>query len=34
MPRPTAIEPRLRIDGDGRVVGVILPGEPGFDDAR
>lgn len=32
MPRPTAIEPRLRIDGEGRVVGVILPGEPGFDD--
>ena len=33
MPRPSVIEPRLRVDADGRVIGVVLPGETGFDDA-
>jgi 8-oxo-dGTP pyrophosphatase MutT (NUDIX family) len=29
--RPPTIEPRLRMD-QGRIVGVVLPGEPGFDE--
>jgi 8-oxo-dGTP pyrophosphatase MutT (NUDIX family) len=30
---PPAIQPRLRLH-DGQVVGVVLPGEPGFDELR
>ncbi len=29
---PTTILPRLRTDGDGKVVGVVLPGQPGYED--
>jgi 8-oxo-dGTP pyrophosphatase MutT (NUDIX family) len=34
--RPVAVLPRLRVDAEGRVVGVAMPGEPGDDelDAR
>jgi hypothetical protein len=28
-----AIQPRLRVDPDGRVVGILLPGQPGYDEA-
>jgi 8-oxo-dGTP pyrophosphatase MutT (NUDIX family) len=27
-----AIQPKLRVDPDGKVVGILLPGQPGFDD--
>lgn len=29
---PPVIQPRLRFDDQGRVSGVVLPGEPGFDE--
>lgn len=28
---PITILPKLRVDGDGRVTGVVMPGEPGYD---
>lgn len=28
---PTAILPRLRTDADGKVIGILLPGQPGYD---
>ena len=30
IPTPTAILPKLRIDADGRVIGVVLPDEPDY----
>jgi 8-oxo-dGTP pyrophosphatase MutT (NUDIX family) len=32
IPDVPAIQPRLRVDPDGKVVGILLPGEPGYDD--
>lgn len=29
---PTTILPKLRVDSDGRVVGILMPGQPGYDD--
>lgn len=29
---PITILPRLRTDADGKVVGILLPGQPGYDD--
>lgn len=29
---PTTILPRLRTDANGKVIGIILPGQPGYDD--
>ncbi|MEO5974453.1 MAG: NUDIX hydrolase [Ilumatobacteraceae bacterium] len=29
---PTTILPRLRTDGDGKVIGIILPDQPGYED--
>ncbi|MEO8363345.1 MAG: NUDIX hydrolase [Ilumatobacteraceae bacterium] len=29
---PTTILPRLRTDSDGKVIGIVLPGQPGYDD--
>jgi 8-oxo-dGTP pyrophosphatase MutT (NUDIX family) len=31
LPPPVAIQPRLRLGPDGKVAGVVLPGEPGFE---
>jgi 8-oxo-dGTP pyrophosphatase MutT (NUDIX family) len=31
--RPPTILPKIRFDGDRRVAGVVLPGEPGYDGA-
>jgi hypothetical protein len=28
---PQAILPKLKIDSDGRVVGIAMPGDPGYD---
>jgi hypothetical protein len=30
---PERITPRLQFDADERITAVLLPGEPGFDDA-
>ncbi|MFM9226896.1 MAG: NUDIX hydrolase [Actinomycetota bacterium] len=29
---PTTILPKLRVDSDGRVTGILMPGQPGYDD--
>jgi hypothetical protein len=29
---PPRIQPRLRLGDGGRIVGVVMPGEPGFDE--
>ncbi|MBJ7460707.1 MAG: NUDIX hydrolase [Ilumatobacteraceae bacterium] len=29
---PPAILPRIRVDSEGKVLGVVLPGEPGYDE--
>lgn len=29
---PTTILPRLRTDSDGKVIGIVLPGQPGYED--
>jgi hypothetical protein len=29
---PTTILPRLRTDADGKVIGIVLPGQPGYED--
>ena len=29
---PTTILPRLRTNSDGKVIGIVLPGQPGYDD--
>ena len=29
---PTTILPRLRTDSDGKVIGIVLPGQPGYND--
>lgn len=31
MGTPVTILPKLRVDADGRVTGVVMPGEPGYD---
>jgi 8-oxo-dGTP pyrophosphatase MutT (NUDIX family) len=33
LPSVPSIHPRLKLDGEGRMVGVMLPGQPGYDDA-
>jgi hypothetical protein len=29
---PPAILPRIRVDGEGKILGVVLPGELGYDE--
>ena len=29
---PTTILPKLKVDSDGRVTGILMPGQPGYDD--
>jgi hypothetical protein len=28
---PTTILPKLKVDGDGRVTGIAMPGDPDYD---
>jgi len=30
---PTAILPKLRTNSDGKVIGILLPGQPGYEAA-
>nr|MDQ3312358.1 hypothetical protein [Actinomycetota bacterium] len=30
--RPVRIEPRLRLDETGRLIGIAMPGDPDYDD--
>jgi hypothetical protein len=32
IPDVPAIQPRLRVDADGKVVGILLPGQAGYDE--
>ena len=33
MPPPECVLPKLRTDADGKLVGILLPGDPGYADA-